>query len=154
MAETQREALWCRLTCGSCALGRSIGTVMAHLGFLGEVHLAKGLGDIDDDELIAVLYRHKAELTARLEGYRTRQPHQPQARSPFQEVQLCRSRPQLLSVDGKAQCDLCRRSMASISRQLPGVHRSPRVTRIFPAASRPSVVWWSSISIVTVPASG
>jgi hypothetical protein len=41
---------------------------MAHLGFLGEVHLRKGLGYIEDDELIAVLYRHRAELKCRLEG--------------------------------------------------------------------------------------
>jgi hypothetical protein len=31
---------------------------MAHLGFLAEVHLGKGLGYIEDDELVAVLYRH------------------------------------------------------------------------------------------------
>ena len=40
----------------------------AHLGFLGEVHVGKGLGYIEDDELIAVLYRHRAELRSRLEG--------------------------------------------------------------------------------------
>ena len=40
---------------------------MAHLGFLGEVHVGKGLGYIEDDELIAVLYRHRAELRSRLE---------------------------------------------------------------------------------------
>ncbi|HEX4128405.1 MAG TPA: hypothetical protein VHZ24_00070 [Pirellulales bacterium] len=42
-----------------------IGQLMSHLGFLGEAHFGKGLGDIDDDELIAVLYRHRAELRAR-----------------------------------------------------------------------------------------
>jgi hypothetical protein len=41
---------------------------MAHLGFLGEDYIDRGLGDIDDDELLAVLYRHRAELKARLEG--------------------------------------------------------------------------------------
>ena len=45
-----------------------LGQLMAHLGFLGEVHLGKGLGYIEDDELMAVLYRHRAELRARLEG--------------------------------------------------------------------------------------
>jgi hypothetical protein len=43
-----------------------LGQLLAHLGFMGEVHLEKGLGYIDDDELIAVMYRHKAELEARL----------------------------------------------------------------------------------------
>jgi hypothetical protein len=41
---------------------------MAHLGFLGDVHVGKDLGNIDDDELLAVMYRHRAELRARLEG--------------------------------------------------------------------------------------
>jgi hypothetical protein len=41
---------------------------MAHLGFLGEVHLGRGLGVIEDDELIAILYRHRAELLARVQG--------------------------------------------------------------------------------------
>ena len=43
-----------------------LGQLMAHLGFLGEAHFGQGLGYIDDDELMAVLQRHKAELTARL----------------------------------------------------------------------------------------
>lgn len=45
-----------------------LGQLFAHLGFLGEAHLGRGLGDIDDDELIAVLYRHRAELLARTQG--------------------------------------------------------------------------------------
>jgi hypothetical protein len=35
---------------------------------LGEAHVGKGLGYIEDDELLAILYRHRAELRARLEG--------------------------------------------------------------------------------------
>jgi hypothetical protein len=42
--------------------------LLAHLGFLGEAHVGRGLGYIEDDELLAVLYRHRAELVARLEG--------------------------------------------------------------------------------------
>jgi hypothetical protein len=42
--------------------------LFAHLGFLGEIHLGRGLGYNDDDELISVLHRHGAELLARLEG--------------------------------------------------------------------------------------
>jgi hypothetical protein len=45
-----------------------LGQLMSHLGFLGETHVGKGLGYIDDDELIAVMYRHRAELIARLQG--------------------------------------------------------------------------------------
>ncbi len=45
-----------------------LGQLLAHLGFLGEAHLGRGLGYIEDDELLAVLYRHKAELMARLDG--------------------------------------------------------------------------------------
>jgi hypothetical protein len=41
--------------------------LFAHLGFLGEVHLGRGLGYIDDDELMSILHRHRAELVARLE---------------------------------------------------------------------------------------
>jgi hypothetical protein len=42
-----------------------LGQLFAHLGFLGEAHLDRGLGYIDDDELLTVLYRHRAELLAR-----------------------------------------------------------------------------------------
>jgi hypothetical protein len=42
-----------------------LGQLFAHLGFLGEAHLGKGLGYIEDDELLAVMYRHRAELAAR-----------------------------------------------------------------------------------------
>ncbi|MEX2139894.1 MAG: hypothetical protein WD894_11575 [Pirellulales bacterium] len=45
-----------------------LGQLFAHLGFLGESHIAKGLGYIEDDELLAVMYRHRSELTARLDG--------------------------------------------------------------------------------------
>ncbi len=43
-----------------------LGQLFAHLGLLGELHVKKGLGYIEDDELIAVMYRHRAELIARL----------------------------------------------------------------------------------------
>jgi hypothetical protein len=43
-----------------------LGQLMAHLGFLGESHLGRGLGDIDDDEMLSMLYRHRDELRARL----------------------------------------------------------------------------------------
>ena len=42
-----------------------LGQLLAHLGFLGEAHVGHGLGDIDDDELMAILQRHKGELESR-----------------------------------------------------------------------------------------
>jgi hypothetical protein len=68
MNETQREALAVLGDIWALAPDVRLGQLMAHLGFLGEAHIDRGLGYIDDDELIAVMYRHKAELVARLSG--------------------------------------------------------------------------------------
>jgi len=53
-----------------CALSPDVrlGQLIAHLGFLGEAHLDRGLGNIDDDELLSVMYKHLAELQARSQG--------------------------------------------------------------------------------------
>ena len=66
--ELQREAL--TVLSELCALSPDIrlGQLFAHLGFLGEVHVGHGLGYIDDDEMVAIMYRHRAELLARLQG--------------------------------------------------------------------------------------
>jgi hypothetical protein len=64
----QREALAVLAEIWSLSPDVRLGQLFAHLGLLGEAHVGKGLGYIDDDELIAVLYRHRAELLARLEG--------------------------------------------------------------------------------------
>jgi hypothetical protein len=45
-----------------------LGQLFAHLGFLGEAHFDRGLGYIDDDALLSVLYRHRDELLARSHG--------------------------------------------------------------------------------------
>jgi hypothetical protein len=68
MSEAQREALAVFAEVLALSPEVRLGQLMAHLGFLGEAHIGKGLGYIEDDELIAVLYRHRAELRARLEG--------------------------------------------------------------------------------------
>jgi hypothetical protein len=68
MMDMHREALTVLAEVWTLSPDVRLGQLMAQLGFLGEVHVGKGLGYIDDDELIAVLYRHRAELTARLEG--------------------------------------------------------------------------------------
>ncbi|NLY02287.1 MAG: hypothetical protein GXY83_39885 [Rhodopirellula sp.] len=72
-SDIQREAL--AVLAQVCALSPDVrlGQLFAHLGFLGEAHVGKGLGYIEDDELIAVLYRHRAELLARSQG----EPNQP-----------------------------------------------------------------------------
>ena len=68
MTDVQREALAVLADVWSLSPDVRLGQLMAHLGFLGEAHVGKGLGYLEDDELIAVLYRHRAELRARLEG--------------------------------------------------------------------------------------
>jgi hypothetical protein len=42
-----------------------LGQLFAHLGFLGDAHLNRGLGYMDDEEMLSVLHRHRAELLAR-----------------------------------------------------------------------------------------
>ena len=68
MNESQRQAVALLSEVWSLAPDVRLGQLMAHLGFLGEAYIDRGLGYIEDDELIAVLYRHKAELLARLSG--------------------------------------------------------------------------------------
>ncbi len=63
--EIQAEALAVLAEVWALSPDVRLGQLMAHLGFLGEAHLDRGLGDIEDDELIAVLHRHRAELLAR-----------------------------------------------------------------------------------------
>ena len=38
---------------------------MAHLGFLSEDQINRSIWDVEDDELLAVLNRHREELFAR-----------------------------------------------------------------------------------------
>jgi hypothetical protein len=68
MSDMQREALAVLAEVWALSPDVRLGQLLAHLGFLGEVHVEKGLGYIEDDELIVVLYRHRAELRTRLEG--------------------------------------------------------------------------------------
>jgi hypothetical protein len=67
MSDMQREALAVLAEVWALAPDVRLGQLMAHLGFLGEAHVGKSLGYIEDDEFLAVLYRHRAELRARLE---------------------------------------------------------------------------------------
>lgn len=65
--EAQREAMAVLAEVWALSPDVRLGQLLSHLGFLGEAHLGKGLGSIEDDELLAVLYRHRSELLARLE---------------------------------------------------------------------------------------
>src|SRR5262245_9890983 len=65
--DQQREALAVLAEIWELSPDVRLGQLFAHLGFLGEVHLGRSLGYIDDDELMSVLYRHRAELLARLD---------------------------------------------------------------------------------------
>ncbi len=58
MTDVQREALAVLAEVWALSPDVRLGQLMAHLDFLGEVHLGKHLGYVDDDELVAVLYRH------------------------------------------------------------------------------------------------
>jgi len=71
MTNLQREALAVLAEVWELSPDVRLGQLMAHLGFLGDVHLGKGLGDVEDDELLAVLGRHRAELRDRLQGVPT-----------------------------------------------------------------------------------
>lgn len=50
-----------------CAMSPDVrlGQLLAQLGFLGEDQTGRGLWDIDDEQLLAVLYYHREDLTSR-----------------------------------------------------------------------------------------
>ena len=79
MTDMQREALAVLAEVWALSPDVRLGQLMAHLGFLGEAHVGKTLGHVEDDELIAILYRHRAELRARLEGTPSQAPERPGA---------------------------------------------------------------------------
>jgi hypothetical protein len=66
-SDVQKQALSVLAEIWELSPDARLGQLFAHLGFLGEVHLSRSLSDIDDDELMSILYRHRAELEARLE---------------------------------------------------------------------------------------
>jgi hypothetical protein len=66
--DLQRETLEVLGEVWSLSPDVRLGQLFAHLGFLGEAHLGKGLAYLDDDEILAIMYRHRAELLNRLRG--------------------------------------------------------------------------------------
>jgi hypothetical protein len=77
----QREALALLAEVWALSPDVRLGQLFAHLEFLGETHLGRGLGYIDDDELIAIMYRHRAELLARLQSAPDQTPQPPEVAS-------------------------------------------------------------------------
>ena len=66
-SDARSEALFVLAELAALAPEVRLGQLMGHLGFLGEDQVERSLWEIEDDELLAVLYRHRAELVARLE---------------------------------------------------------------------------------------
>ena len=64
-SENQAEAMAALAELWSLSPDVRLGQLLSHLGFLGEAHLDRGLGSIEDDELMSVLHRHREELLAR-----------------------------------------------------------------------------------------
>ena len=67
-SDTRREALILLSEVWELSPDVRLGQLFAHLGFLGEAHLGHGLGDIDDEEMMAILNLHKSEFERRLRG--------------------------------------------------------------------------------------
>jgi hypothetical protein len=67
-ADVRQEALAVLAELAALAPEVRLGQLMAHLGFLGEDQVERSLWDIEDDELLAVLHRHRSELVARQQG--------------------------------------------------------------------------------------
>jgi hypothetical protein len=65
---TQAEALAVLAEVLALSPDVRLGQLLAHLGFLGEDRTGRTLWDIDDEQLLAVLYRHRGELAARTES--------------------------------------------------------------------------------------
>jgi hypothetical protein len=66
-ANARQEALAVLAELAALAPEVRLGQFMSHLGFLGEDQVERSLWDIEDDELLAVLQRHRTELFARLQ---------------------------------------------------------------------------------------
>lgn len=67
-SDVQHEALALLEELWSLSPDVRLGQLLSHLGFLGETHTGRGLGYIDDDELMAVMNRHREELLSRRRG--------------------------------------------------------------------------------------
>ena len=73
-SDLQKETLSVLSEIWSLSPEARLGQIVDFLGFLGDVQVGRGLGDIEDDELLAVMYRHRAELLARISGTPSQEP--------------------------------------------------------------------------------
>jgi hypothetical protein len=64
---TQRESLDVLAELCDMSPDVRLGQLLAHLGFLGEDRTGRNLWDIDDEQLLAVMYHHRSELAARVQ---------------------------------------------------------------------------------------
>ncbi|HEY1380241.1 MAG TPA: hypothetical protein VGF55_25795 [Gemmataceae bacterium] len=64
---TRQEALAVLAELAELCPDARLGQLLAHLGFLGEDQTGRTLWDIDDEQLLAVLYHHRSELVARVQ---------------------------------------------------------------------------------------
>jgi hypothetical protein len=60
--DARREALAALAELSDLVPEVRIGQLVAHLGFLSEDEGGRGLGDIEDGELLAVIHRHREEV--------------------------------------------------------------------------------------------
>ncbi len=65
ISSTQREALSVLLELCELSDDIRLGQLLAHIGFLGEDQTGRTLWDIDDEQLLAALYHHRAEIMSR-----------------------------------------------------------------------------------------
>jgi hypothetical protein len=65
ISRTQLEALAVLAELCEMSPGVRLGQLMAHLGFLSEDQTGRTLWEIEDDEFLIVLHRHRAKLESR-----------------------------------------------------------------------------------------
>lgn len=65
---TRNEALAVLAELAALAPEVRLGQLMAHIGFLSQDQIERSLWDVEDDELLAVLHRHRSELRVRQQG--------------------------------------------------------------------------------------
>ena len=65
ISATQREAL--AVLSELCELSPDVrhGQLLSHIGFLGEDQTQRTMWNIDDEQLLAVMYHHRGELVDR-----------------------------------------------------------------------------------------
>jgi len=68
LSPEQREALSMLAEVWALSPEVRFGQLMAHLDLLGDAHVGKRLGSIENEEFVAVLEHHLDELKARQEG--------------------------------------------------------------------------------------